>query len=237
MSVEIWCLCEGVSEMNFVRRMLAPHLAKRDIFIHAPMVMTSSDQRRGRKHKGGGWTFHNWHRDLENLWKQNGHRPEVHLTTMLDFFRIVGDFPGLEGMAENIPFREKVAHLENQFAKYAMAELGIWENRFHPYISTHEFETMVFADLEALGTLFLEKEKAIARLKEEVAHIADIEAINGTPQGAPSKRIGKHIPVYDSYKGSDQSGIVNVLEVIGLPAIREACQHLNEWVSRLEDLA
>jgi hypothetical protein len=234
-SVEVFCLCEGYSEMNFVQRMLAPHLATRNIFIYAPMVMTGSDKRRGMKHKGGG-TFQHWHRDLENLWKQNGHRPGIHLTTMLDFFRIDEDFPGLKSLSENMPFREKVAFLENRFAHHGSSHLGIQPDRFSPYISTHEFETMVFTDLEALGTLFLGKGKAIARLKEDVAKIADIEAINGTPQGAPSKRIGKHIPIYEKYKRSDQSGIVNVLEVIGLPAIREACQHLNEWISQLENL-
>lgn len=223
--------------MNFIKRMLAPHLALCGVDVYAPMVMTSSDKRQGRKFKGGGDTFHHWHRDLGNLWKQHGRRQKTYLTTMLDLFRMDTDFPGLGNLPENILFREKVVRLESSLATHAERELEISGGHFIPYISTHEFETMVFADLDALGTLFLDKEKAIKGLKVEVATIADIEAINSTPDGAPSKRIGKFIPVYKSYKRSDQSGIVNVLEVIGLPAIRKSCQHLNEWVVRLEELA
>jgi hypothetical protein len=129
-----------------------------------------------------------------------------------------------------------VAHLEKELAFHA-GHLGIATGRFTPYIAAHEFETMAFANLDALGTLFLDKEAQIQKLKNEVAGIADIESINSTPEGAPSNRIAKYIPVYDSYKRSDQSGIVNVLEVIELPQIRSACQHLDEWLKQLEVLA
>jgi hypothetical protein len=232
----IFCLVEGYSEKNFIHRMVAPHLSLRGIDITAPMVMTSFNSKTGKKHKGGGDTFHHWSRDLENLWRQHGGRAGTHFTTMVDLFQIPPDFPGVSTMAGHLPFRMKVAHLEKELAFHA-GHLGIATGRFTPYIAAHEFETMAFANLDALGTLFLGKDREIRDLKSEVAGISDIESINSTPEGAPSNRIAKHIPIYDSYKRSDQSGIVNVLEVIELPQIRSACLHLDEWLTQLESLA
>ncbi len=232
----IYCLVEGYSEKNFIHRMVAPHLSGLGIDITAPMVMTSFNRKAGKKHKGGGQSFTPWSKDLGNLWRQHGGRAGTHFTTMVDLFRIPSDFPGVSTVPGHLPFRMKVAHLEKELAFHA-GHLGIATGRFTPYIAAHEFETMAFADLDALGTLFLDKQPQIERLKNEVAGIADIESINSTPEGAPSIRIAKYIPVYKKYKGSDQSGIVNVLEVIELPQIRSACRHLNEWLEQLEVLA
>lgn len=232
----IYCLVEGYAEKNFIHRIVAPYLSLRGIDITAPMVMTSFDRKAGKKHKGGGWSFTPWSRDLNNLWRQHGGRAGTHFTTMVDLYALPSDFPGVATVPAHILFRMKVAHLEKELAFHA-GHLGIATGRFTPYIAAHEFETMAFTDLDALGTLFLDKDREIQNLKSEVAHISDIESINSTPEGAPSNRIAKHIPIYDSYKRSDQSGIVNVLEVIELPQIRSACQHLDEWLTQLESLA
>jgi hypothetical protein len=231
----IYCLVEGYSEKNFIHRMVAPHLSRLGIDITAPMVMTSFDRKAGRKHKGGGWSFNPWSRDLGYLWRQHGGRAGTHFTTMVDLYALPSDFPGLSVVPGHLSFRLKVAKLEKELADHVEG-LGVHSGRFTPYIATHEFETMVFANLDALGTLFLDKQSQIERLRNDVVGIADIEAINSTPEGAPSNRIAKYIPVYDKYKGSDQSGIVNVLEVIELPQIRSACQHLDEWLTDLESL-
>lgn len=232
----IYCLVEGYSEKNFIHRMVAPHLSLRGIDITAPMVMTSFNRKAGKKHKGGGWSFNPWSRDLENLWRQHGCRAATHFTTMVDLYALPSDFPGVSTVPGHLPFRMKVAQLEKELFGHVQA-LGVHSGRFTPYIAAHEFETMAFANLDALGTLFIEHHSDIEDLKAEVAGIADIESINSTPEGAPSNRIAKHIPIYDKYKRSDQSGIVNVLEVIELPQIRSACQHLDEWLTQLESLA
>ena len=232
----IYCLVEGYAEKNFIHRMVAPHLSLRGIDITAPMVMTRFDRKAGKKHKGGGWSFDPWRRDLNNLWRQHGGRDGTHFTTMVDLYALPSDFPGVSTVPGHLPFRVKLAQLEKELAAHVEG-LGVHSGRFTPYIAAHEFETMAFANLDALGTLFLGHESKIADLKREVAGISDIESINSTPEGAPSNRIAKYIPVYDKYKGNDQSGIVNVLEVIELPQIRSACKHLDEWLTQLESLA
>jgi Domain of unknown function (DUF4276) len=236
MRPHIFCLVEGYSEKNFIHGMVAKHLSRLGIDITAPMVMTSFNPKLGKKSKGGGDTFNHWSRDLGNLWRQHGGRAGTHFTTMVDLFRLPSDFPGVSEVPRHLPFRVKVAQLEKELADHVEG-LGVHSGRFTPYIAAHEFETMAFANLDALGTLFLEDQCGIERLRTEVAGIADIESINSSPEGAPSMRIGKYIPVYNKYKRSDQSGIVNVLEVIELPTIRRACLHLHEWLTQLETLA
>jgi len=219
--------------MNFVKRLLAPHLSLRGIDIHAPMVMTSRDLRIGRQSKGGGGSFSHWSRDLVNLWNQHcGHG--AHITTFLDLYALPQGFPSGSKPVPGHDFRQRAEQLELGWAEWAVAN-GI--ERFTPYLALHEFETMAFARVEALGTLFIEEATAIQKLEAEVAAFDDIEEINSTPQGAPSKRIEARIPAYRHYKRSDQSGIVNVLEVIDLPEIREKCLHVNEWLTKLESLS
>jgi hypothetical protein len=101
----------------------------------------------------------------------------------------------------------------------------------------HEFETLLLAEVSALGSLFLEQEREIQQLAEDIADFDDVEEINHTPEGAPSNRIARRISVYDRYKANDQSGAINVLELVGLDTLRKRCLHFGEWVTRLESLS
>src|SRR5690606_40600944 len=74
---------------------------------------------------------------------------------------------------------------------------------------------------------------ALPIFAKEVGHFLDVEEINRMPDGAPSKRIAKHIPIYAKYKRSEQSGIINVLETIELHNIRRACNNLRSEERRV----
>lgn len=219
--------------MNFVKRLLAPHLGARGIDIHAPVVTTRFNRRLGVKYKGGGSNFALWKRDLGNLWKQHGGRPQTHLTTFIDLYALPSDFPGYNNAVTQLPFRYRADKLQEALKVWAESQ-GF--KRFIPYLAVHEFETMVFTDVQALRTLFLEYDGPINNLANEVGAFLDVEGINSTPDGAPSKRIAKHIPVYAKYKRSEQSGIINVLEMIELHAIRRACNNVDVWVRAMESL-
>lgn len=230
---KVYCLVEGFSEANFVEVILAPHLADKGIDLYAPMVKTRRDRKAGKVYKGGGDTMHHYYNDLNRLNQQFKGARTVWFTTMLDVYALPGDFPDrAHGLTQTNP-ATKVATLEAAFTKEMRAR-GI--TNFFPYLALHEFETLLFADLDALGTLFLDKEAEIDQLKQNVADISCIEAINHTPDGAPSKRIARYISGYEDYKASDQSGAVNILEVIGLDKLRNASPHFDQWLKQLEAL-
>lgn len=231
--VTVYCLVEGFSEANLVKRLLAPHLAQRGVDIFAPMVTTRRDRKAGQVFKGGG-SFRHYHNDLDRLIRQHGGRPHVWFTTLIDLYALPGDFPGREEGLGIQDYRMKVSFFEAALGKVG-SDLG--SERFIPHIQLHEFETLLLVNVEAMNTLFLNDSYAISQLASEVAEFDDVEGINHTPTGAPSKRIAEHISVYKKYKRSDQSGAINVLEVVGLAELRRACRHFNDWVSALENLA
>lgn len=230
----VYCLVEGFSEANLVKRLLAPHLSRLGVDIVAPIVTTRRDRKAGKVHKGGGNSFLTYRNDLERLIKQWRAKPEVWITTLLDVYSLPADFPRRDEGYSFKDHRAKAAFLEERLEEVA-TQLGAL--RFIPHLALHEFETLLLAHPAALGTLFLDREKEIQQLEQDIVGFADVEAINHTPQGAPSKRIGRRIPIYHSYKANDQSGAINVLEVVGLEVLRSRCAHFSSWVSLLEQLA
>ena len=60
------------------------------------------------------------------------------------------------------------------------------------------------------------------------------EEINEGAATAPSKRIIRHLPVYEWNKvrvGAPAAA------AIGLPILRQKCPHFGQWISKLERLA
>jgi len=234
--VTIYCLCEGYSEQNFIQRMVSPALSRRGITVIAPMVKTRRDRKVGRVYKGGGDTFHHYKSDLRRLYSEHGQRANVYFTTLIDLYALPTDFPGYTEAYQKGSCYQKVAALEDSLHQI-MEEEGIPRDRFIPHFELHEFETLLLVEPEALTTLFLGKDTAVQQLAESIARFENVEEINHTPEGAPSKRIEAVLPVYKKYKGSQTNGAINVAEVIGLDTIRQKCQHLNAWLERLEALS
>lgn len=232
--VNVYCLVEGFSEANLVRRILAPHLAQRGVDIYAPMVTTRRDRKAGRVYKGGGSSFLHYRNDLEKLVRQWEGKSNTWITTLVDLYGLPSDFPRRNEGISISSHTKKAAFFEERLHEVAKE---LQAPRFIPHVALHEFETLLLVNVEALGTLFLENEREIKELAQDIARYADVEEINHTPQGAPSNRIAERIPVYDGYKASDQSGAINVLEVVGLEALRQGCQHFSAWVTLLEQLA
>src|SRR5262249_34587243 len=102
--------------------------------------------------------------------------------------------------------------------------------RFFPYIQLHEFEALLYCDLSQLQLRIPNSETAIGALSEDVAGLAP-EEINEGATTAPSKRIIRHLPIYERTKvriGAPAAA------AIGLPALRERCPHFDSWVRGLE---
>ncbi len=96
----------------------------------------------------------------------------------------------------------------------------------------HEFETFILVDSDQLELFYPDHQNAVARLKNDIAGI-EPERVNERPTHAPSKRIIRRIAEYE-----DMKTIVapSLAEIIGLQALRTACPHFNEWLTKLENL-
>ncbi|TYO92289.1 DUF4276 family protein [Desulfallas thermosapovorans] len=214
---------EGQTEETFVSEVLAPHLAMKGVFAVARAVATS--RTKTYVYRGGVTTYAKIRNDIINWIKQD---PSSYITTMFDLYGLPKDFPGKDSLLPNINCYDKVSILEKAFAQ------DINYQRFIPYLQLHEFETLLFAELDKLKFYYVQgKDAAIRRLKDTVKGIAP-ELINDGVNTAPSKSIIKEIPEY-----KDGKRVVGPLIVgqIGLPALKQACPHFNEWIKEIEFLS
>ncbi len=216
--IRLHVTAEGQTEQNFVKTILAPHLATSGIVADARCVYTS-------RHRRGGLIrpYEVIRRDMQNWMKEDGNR-ECRFTTMFDFYRLPHDFPDYdEAMQQKDPY-EKVRKLELAL----LHDIG--DSRFIPYLQLHEFEALILADPAKLDWEYLEHERPIDELVKMMEG-EEPELINDGPETAPSKRILSRIPEYDKATAG-----VSIAGHIGLPTLRAKCPHFNDWLTKLENL-
>ncbi|MEW5954159.1 MAG: DUF4276 family protein [Bacillota bacterium] len=215
---------EGATEETFVRDVLAPYWGAKGIFATARSVETN--RKKGCVFRGGGRNYEKVRRDVVN-WINQDH--DAYCTTMFDLYGLPANFPGKSSIGPIWPAYDRVRYLEDAFAG------DIDSNRFIPYIQLHEFEALLFADIDKMRIFYLEdKTNAIQRLKNIVNAFGSPELINEGNETAPSKRIIKEIPEY-----KDNKVLIGptVAKEIGLPILRERCVHFNEWINKIESLS
>ena len=212
-------LVEGDSEELFVQNILAPHLENFGVYAR-PTGVVSKRLASGKKFTGG------------NRWSnvQLSLRPlladaEAWVTTLLDFYGLPDDFPGLSKASTG----HSTAQDRVQTVAAAISEVLGKPQRFIPFIALHEFETWYFASPAKVADYF---GKADVRAAMELAcqEVNGPENINHGRETHPSKRL-------EGYgMGFRKTSAVAVLKDIGLAAIRTTCPHFNTWLARLEKL-
>ncbi len=222
--IRLHITAEGQTEQTFAKTVLAPHLAKFDVFADTRCVLTSKDKRAAKEYRGGLLKYDQARKDILNWLKEDKH-PDCRFTTMFDLYALPDDFPGY-------------ATSQGKTDKYALVEMleqamrqDINDPRFIPYIQLHEFESLILADPQQLDWEYLEHDRPIANLKFMVEG-KNPELINDGSSTAPSKRILSEISEYDKVTAG-----VSVAARIGLPKLRQKCRHFNDWVTTLEQLA
>jgi hypothetical protein len=212
---------EGPSERKFADDVLRPHLAKFSIDVKSRVVLTN--RKLGKR--GGILDFDKIKGDLTRLMREDGNA-DARFTTMMDLYALPAEFPGwAEARMKTLP-KDRVAVLE------AALHVTLDDRRFIPHIQLHEFETLLYCNLLELQRRIADNENGFARLAREVADL-EPEDINEGSTTAPSKRIIRHVPIYDRLKvrvGAPAAA------AIGLPQLRSKCPHFDKWVGKLESL-
>ncbi len=210
-------LVEGQTEERFVKEVLGPHLLSFAVDIIA-VILKTSESPRGR---GGVSNYAKIRGDVLRLLRDTS---VTAVTTMLDYYGLPNDFPGKDTLtASALPY-ERVEHLEKAFAE------DIDDPRFLPFLMLHEFEALLFADIEKLLEVIpgvsQHARKTLRQLTEQPP-----ETINENENTHPARRIQQCIPGYSKVL----HGVLAV-QRIGLEIIRQKCPHFNSWLSKLEAL-
>ena len=142
---------------------------------------------------------------------------------MIDFYGLPADFPAPSAGA-NLSCFEKVKRYEEAFGA------KINHTRFSPFLMLHEFEALLFTEPDKIAQRFPDNDqtKPLQKIRDQYA---SPEEIDDSPDTAPSKRIKKLLPGYRKR----QHGVIAAQD-IGLEAMRGACPHFNEWLTKLEQL-
>lgn len=213
-------LVEGQTEETFVRDVLGPHLLSFQIGLHVTIISTKKIKA-GGKFRGGITSYSQVHREVRNLLNDTG---AVAVTTMIDYYGLPEDFPGRASLPRGGSCYQRVAHLEGAFRD------DVSHRRFLPYLSLHEFESLLLVLPEEIGKA-LPGPSLLALLAADMTGFASPEEVNDGPTTHPSERIRQSAPGYQKRL----HGPV-IAARIGLEAIRERCPHFAAWLRRLEEL-
>lgn len=217
---ELYVFCEGQTEQAFCARVLQPHFfPNHDGLVHP--IRIAYKRKKGVVYRGGINKYQILKDDMVRTFRTNL-RPQVLFTSLIDLYALPNDFPGTDRVTRNPSDpRPYVEALEQAFAD------DINERRFVPHLQLHEFETLIFAEPESLRLSYDGIDKEITELQKVAAEFVDVERINDTATGAPSKRIIQWIPRYEYDKATVGP---DVTEYIGMGRIMNACAHFCAWI-------
>ena len=217
--INVVAIVEGKTEQIFVESILAPYLAKKMIFMVATQASKPGQ-------KGGDVRFERIKKDLGLHLKQ---RQDTYVTTLVDYYG-TKEWPGLNLVSPNAR-PEQIAACMNQATKTeinALFEEQQSERRFIPYMAIHEFEALLFSDSEILAAELDIDERKISRV---LAQNGEPEAINNSPQTAPSK----HLDEWSKNKKFPKTTLgITIATRIGVTQIREKCPIFNAWIGSFE---
>jgi hypothetical protein len=209
-------ICEGQTEIEFCKDVLAQHFLDKNIFIQTPLI---------KKSGGGIVPWNNLKKQIENHLIE----PEVYVTTFIDYYGIPDNYNYPKWSQSNtiIDKNDRMSFLENEM------KLELKNNiRFIPYIQLHEFEGLLFNNIEAFDQHIAPNE---FNTREDLVTIinqySNSEMINNNKETAPSKRLQNHIIGYNKIV----YGSI-LAESIGLVKIRVKSPRFNKWIEILESI-
>ena len=201
---------EGQTEEEFVKSLLAPHLQPCGIAAIPILLGRARNQRVG----GGNVTMRELVFEMAQL-----KRSFDAVTTLVDFY----GFRGKE--------QRSADELEQMMRKDVEERTGWQGDRLMPYVQLHEFEGLLFSDVNAFAVLPDIPPQAVRALAGIRSAFATPEDINDNSSTAPSRRIKGAVPRYVKRV----HGPLIAAET-GLDRIRAECPRFNAWLNLLETL-
>ena len=134
-------VCEGDTEEEFVRDVLAPGFYGVGLYLEPQMVETSPGYR------GGALNYDRVKPHLRNTLRQKS-APVV--TTLFDLYKLDKRFPGFEQSRALPDLGQRLDVLRRELHADVVAAAGCQPGRFIPYIQPYEFEALLFSDVPAL---------------------------------------------------------------------------------------
>ena len=220
-NVFINAIVEGPTEQIFLRKIIAPHLAEKGIFLE-PFIATKKGQ------DGGDIKYERMEKDFIAHLKQ---RKDVYVTMFIDFYGIK-EWPELEVAYKKQEPCDKftaLCDITMSELKKSLPKINL-ECRFIPYVCIHETEALYFSAPNILAEKLRIPQDAIEVILKECG---EPEKINNVQETSPSHRLNRLRPGFAKKKTT--LGL-DIATAIGIATMREKCPLFNAWLTRLETL-
>ena len=206
-------ICEGETEEEFCKTLLSVYLQKYcKIRIEVRLL-------------GGNC---NWQRIKDMAEKALKQQKNALVTTFFDYYGVkTKKFPNwieTEGM-NKANVRKRIEILEEGMLEEIDTDLRY---RFIPYIQMHEFEALLFNNIEVFDNNFKQSEFNRVKLLDVLNKFPDPELINQKTETSPSHRLIEIIPSYNKILYGNM-----LVEIIGIVQIKQKNKHFNNWIEQL----
>jgi hypothetical protein len=209
--IRVCIVCEGQTEVEFVKSCLTPYLMHSQVLAFPSLLQSPSGN-----HRGGRVTVERLVKFMSHQYHQTDR-----ITTLVDFY----GFQDSQGRGR--------AQLEADIRTEVAAKTTGYDPRFVlPYVQMYEFEGLLFTDPQAFE--WVEdgwNDESKQALEAVTKAFASPEEINNSRETAPSKRILSIFPE-GAYSKTEHGPLI--AESIGIDAIRAKCPAFSEWVGKLQ---
>ncbi|MCF7707541.1 MAG: DUF4276 family protein [Verrucomicrobia bacterium] len=218
--IAVTVIVEGSTEQRFIQDVLAPYLGAKSVFM-TPIILSKPGQ------KGGDVRFVRAKNDIARYLKQ---RNDAYVSLLVDYYGIGSDWPGLDAVYPGASPSDIAKAICTATQSAINAELVDYRSdvRFLPHIAVHEFEALLFSKPATLATAIQVDRQ---RIDEIIQECGEPEAIDDSPDTAPSKRIEQ---LYSRFKKTSNG--IAIAREIGIGQMRSACPVFNGWLNRMESL-
>lgn len=204
--IRVGIAVEGPTEEDFVKRVLADHLADFNVWPHPVLP--------GRR--GGNISVQRLAAGMRELL-----RGFDAVTSLVDYY-------GFKDKGAATP-DELESSIFDQLRRTVKGPLST--RQVFPYVQRHEFEALLFAEVEGFRCLPVVSEQSVQDLVAVRRQFATPEDIDDSPHTAPSKRLRQVIPGYQKRVHGPL-----VAQEIGMGRIGSECPRFAAWLERLRSL-
>ena len=170
----------------------------------------------------------NWQRIKDMAEKALKQQKNALVTTFFDYYGVkTKKFPNWKETVgiNKTNVRERIEILENGMLEEIDSNLRY---RFIPYVQLHEFEALLFNNIEVFDEMFEFEQYDRAELLNVFNEFPDPEMIDQGTETSPSHRLIKIIPAYRKVIQGNA-----IAEKIGIEQIRQKNKHFNDWIEQL----
>ncbi len=218
---DVLVLCEGQTEREFCRVVLAPYLSARGVRMGATLAGKPGGMQGG---------IRSWRSYRGDVLRAAAERPGRRIGLLVDYYGMPASWPG-RVEADRLPAAQRGPSIERRLLRDLHRELP---EGFHPCIQVHEFESLLFVDPDAVVHALAglgsgrDLDTTAAAMRVVRDDCGGVECINDSPETAPSKRLRHLIRGYDKVAWG-----ITALRAVPVETLRAGCPWLDRWLTRL----